>query len=113
MTLEVTSTAREGAIVLAVKGDIDMSSADKLRRALDDAPARDRLVVDLTGVGYLDSAGVKVLYDCLDRSPELIVEPDAVILRILAITGLHEHLNIRNPQGGRLDGARGAGVTGA
>jgi anti-sigma B factor antagonist len=97
MTLEVTSTAHEGAVTLAVKGDIDMASADRFRRALDDAPAGDRLVVDLTGVGYLDSAGVKVLYDHLDRNPELIIDPDAVILRVLAITGLHDRLNIRNP----------------
>ena len=97
MTLEVTSTAGEGAVTLAVTGDIDMSSADRFRRALDDAPTGNRLVVDLTGVGYLDSAGVKVLYDHLDRNPELIIDPDAVILRVLAITGLHDRLNIRNP----------------
>jgi anti-sigma B factor antagonist len=97
MTFEVTSTTHEGAVKLAVKGDIDMSSAEQLRQALDDAPAGDRLVLDLTAVSYLDSAGVKVLYDHLDRNPELIIDPDAVILRILAITGLHDRLNIRNP----------------
>jgi anti-sigma B factor antagonist len=97
MTLEVASIARDGAITLAVKGDIDMASAEQFRRVLDDAPAGEHLVVDLTGVSYLDSAGVKVLYDHLDRDPELIIEPDAVILRILAITGLHDRLNIRHP----------------
>jgi anti-anti-sigma factor len=97
MTLEVATTARDGAITLAVKGDIDMSSAEQFCQVLDDAPAGDHLVVDLTGVSYLDSAGVKVLYDHLDRDPELIIEPDAVILRILAITGLHDRLNIRHP----------------
>ena len=97
MTFEVSSPTHDGAVKLAVKGDIDMASADQLRRALDDAPAGDRLVLDLTAVSYLDSAGVKVLYDHLDRNPELIIDPDAVILRILAITGLHDRLNIRHP----------------
>ncbi len=96
MNLQVASTAQDGAVTLVCSGDIDMSSADRFRQALDGAPAG-RLVVDLTGVGYLDSAGVKVLYDYLGRDPELIIEPDAVILRVLAITGLRDRLTIRNP----------------
>jgi anti-sigma B factor antagonist len=97
MTLEVTSSVQDGIITMIVKGDIDMSSADRFRRSLDDVPAGCRLVVDLTGVDYLDSAGVKVLYDHLGRDPELIIDPDAVILRVLAITGLRDRLTIRNP----------------
>jgi anti-sigma B factor antagonist len=97
MTLEVTSSAQDGIVTVIVRGDIDMSSADRFRRSLDDVPAGSRLVVDLTGVDYLDSAGVKVLYDHLGRDPELIIEPDAVILRVLAITGLRDRLTIRHP----------------
>ena len=96
MTLEVTSSAQDGIVTMIVEGDIDMSSADQFRRSLDDVPAGSRLVVDLTGVDYLDSAGVKVLYDHLGRDPELIIDPDAVILRVLAITGLRDRL-IRHP----------------
>ena len=98
MTLEVvTSSAQAGVVTMAVKGDIDMASAGRFRRSLDAVPAGSRLVVDLTGVDYLDSAGVKVLYDHLGRDPELIIDPDAVILRVLAITGLRDRLTIRHP----------------
>jgi len=97
MNLEVSTAVQDGVVKLVFKGDIDMSSADRFRRALDAAPAGDRLILDLTGVDYLDSAGVKVLYDHLGLDPELIAEPGAIILRVLAITGLCDRLTIRNP----------------
>jgi anti-sigma B factor antagonist len=54
----------EGAIVVArVRGDVDLSNAADLRRALEAAatPDRDAVIVDLAEVGYLDSSGVSVL----------------------------------------------------
>jgi anti-sigma B factor antagonist len=95
MSFEVTSAAKDGTVTVFVRGEIDMTSAQEFRRALDDAPAADRLVVDLTGVGFLDSAGVKVLYDHLDRRPELVVGAGAFINRILTITGLTDVLTVR------------------
>jgi anti-sigma B factor antagonist len=95
MSLEVTRTERDDAVTLTVKGEIDMSSAGEFRRALDDSNAPGRLVLDLTGVEYLDSAGVKVLYDHLGLHPEVVVSSGTVILRILAITGLLDQLTIR------------------
>jgi anti-sigma B factor antagonist len=95
MSLEVIQVTRDGTIMLAVKGEIDMASAGEFRRSLDDAPDRGRLVLDLTGVEYLDSAGVKVLYDHLGRHPEVVVNSGAVILRVLAITGLRDLLDVR------------------
>jgi anti-sigma B factor antagonist len=95
MSLEVTRTQRDDAVTLTVKGEIDMSSAGEFRRALDDSNAPGRLVIDLTGVEYLDSAGVKVLFDHLGLHPEVVVSSGAVILRILAITGLLDQLTIR------------------
>ena len=95
MNLEVTQTVRDETVTLAVKGEIDMSSAGEFRRALDDVPAPGRLVLDLTAVDYLDSAGVKVLYDHLGRQPEVLVTAGAVVLRVLAITGLGDQLAVR------------------
>ena len=95
MSLAVTSTVQDGTVTLAVQGEIDMSNAQEFRRALDEAPGAGRLVLDLTGVDYLDSAGVKVLYDPLGRRPELVVSSGAVILRVLAITGLGDLLPVR------------------
>ncbi|HEY2518848.1 MAG TPA: STAS domain-containing protein [Streptosporangiaceae bacterium] len=95
MSLEVTQATRDETVMLAVRGEIDMASAGEFRRALDDTPDQGRLVLDLTGVEYLDSAGVKVLYDHLGRHPEVVVNSGAVILRVLAITGLRDLLDVR------------------
>jgi anti-sigma B factor antagonist len=57
---------RDGAAaVLAVSGEVDMATAPRLRRdvlaALRDAP--EALVLDLTGVTFLGSAGLTVLVE--------------------------------------------------
>ena len=95
MSLEVTRTVRDETVTLTVKGEIDMASAGSFRQALDDSTGPGRLVLDLTGVEYLDSAGVKVLYDHLGQYPEVLVSSGTVILRVLAITGLRDQLTIR------------------
>ncbi|HEY2238108.1 MAG TPA: STAS domain-containing protein [Streptosporangiaceae bacterium] len=95
MNFEVTRTERDETVTLAVKGEIDMSSAGEFRRALDDSQAASRLVLDLTGVDYLDSAGVKVLFDHLGQQPEVMVSSGTVILRVLDLTGLRDQLAIR------------------
>jgi anti-anti-sigma factor len=66
-----------------------------IRLTWGDSRLRSQLVLDLTGVEYLDSAGVKVLDDHLGRQPELVVSSGAVILRVLAITGLGDLLPVR------------------
>lgn len=56
--------ARDGVPVARLRGEIDLSNADSLLRALENAVDDDSrgLVVDLTEVGYLDSAGVRLLF---------------------------------------------------
>lgn len=95
MTLQLTSTVDNGTVTVAVAGEIDMATADQFRRGLAAATGHDRLVVDLTAVDFLDSAGIRVLYEYVDHRPELIVVADGFIARILTITGLHDILPIR------------------
>ena len=59
------STRRDadGVPVVTAVGEIDMSNADRFRDTLGQAAGDGgRLVVDLTGVEYLDRAGVHVLF---------------------------------------------------
>ena len=51
---------RGGVEIVRVSGEIDTSNAHELERALQ-AVAASRAVVDLTGLEYLDSAGVRAL----------------------------------------------------
>ena len=60
----VASAGDEGDRILTVTGEIDMSNAAGFGAALDRELADGAaLTVDLTGVTYLDSAGVAALFD--------------------------------------------------
>lgn len=56
--------SREGAVIARVTGEIDMSNARELRDAIADQTPNDALgvVIDLTSIDYVDSAGVAMLY---------------------------------------------------
>lgn len=54
----------DGVIIAAVRGEIDVSNASEIGRALIDVPNRVLgLVVDLGQVGHLDSTGIALLYE--------------------------------------------------
>lgn len=89
----VSRTERAGVVVLAVSGEVDLSSAPQLGEtisaAMEDRPAV--LVVDLTEVEVLTSAGVAVLYGGHNRAGDTdfrIVASRAPVLRPLQILGL-------------------------
>ncbi|MFE9011909.1 anti-anti-sigma factor [Streptomyces sp. CS090A] len=86
MTTPLTLTASrrpDGTTVLTAVGEIDMSNAQSLATALDDAPGP--LVLDLSDVEYLDSAGLSVLFPHAERL-ELIANP--ALEPVLSISGL-------------------------
>ncbi|MCM6775392.1 STAS domain-containing protein [Nocardia sp. CDC159] len=84
--LEITVQHRDQAAVLAITGEIDMSNADRLRAALEAALLPDeQLVVDLTGVDYLDSSGLAVL---LPQARRLRVLASAMLRKTLTVGGL-------------------------
>jgi anti-anti-sigma factor len=60
---------RDGVVVTAITGEVDIANARGLERlivnALDDDAAG--LVVDLAGLGFLDGSGVHLLYSLDDR----------------------------------------------
>jgi anti-sigma B factor antagonist len=87
MTTPLTLTTNrqpDGRQVLTADGEIDMSNAAQLRDALAQTGAGP-VVVDLTAVGYLDSAGLTVLFTHADHI-ELVV--NSLLAPVLTISGL-------------------------
>jgi anti-anti-sigma factor len=84
-----------GAVLARLSGEIDLSNAgrveDKLTGGLTGATA---VAVDLSGLSYLDSAGLALLSRLSGRlasasgSLRLVVPPDAMVSRTLTISGL-------------------------
>ncbi|PRH78033.1 anti-anti-sigma factor [Streptomyces solincola] len=97
MTTPLTLTAGtrpDGTAVLKAAGEIDMSNTDALADALDTTPGH--LVVDLTAVEYLDSAGLSVLFAHADRI-ELIAP--ALLAPVLTTSGLADLAPVHGPEG--------------
>lgn len=76
--------------VVVVTGDIDLANVDEFQNAMTAAcDGSPDLTVDLTGVGYCDSAAVRALFNlaALTRLT-MIVKPTGHISTLLAISGL-------------------------
>ena len=82
---------------LRLSGEIDASSSSTLASWLDPLPGTDRLALDLAGVAFLDSSGLRVLIDAHRRAEAagrrlVIVNPSAVVQRLFEISGLTGYL---------------------
>ena len=86
----VAGPGDNGDRVLTVTGEIDMSNAAEFGAALDrELAAGPAVTVDLTGVAYLDSAGVAVLFDRAGAHDLRLVAP-RLLDRVLRVSGLTE-----------------------
>ncbi|MEV4757005.1 STAS domain-containing protein [Micromonospora sp. NPDC049559] len=100
MTTPLTLTTGrhpDGSLVLTAVGEIDMSNVDALTGALTEAVTRtgdEPLVVDLTAVEYLDSAGLAALYAHVERI-RLVANP--ILAPVLTISGLAELTTVEGP----------------
>lgn len=69
MAFAIESRPGTGHVVLGVHGDVDLASAAELREHLRLAVERyDTVVVDLDGVGFMDSTGLGVLVTAYNRA---------------------------------------------
>jgi anti-sigma B factor antagonist len=85
----------EGSAIARLSGDIDLSNAEALKRSIADSISNQefRLVIDLSDVRYLDSAGIAMLFHLLRRLADhqqqliLLVPADSPIRRTLQVSG--------------------------
>jgi anti-anti-sigma factor len=98
--LAITVERSGWTLVVAVDGDVDLSTAPMLRHALDEALGRAprRIVVDLSLVRFLNTAGLEVLLDAHRRAgPDTdlrLVATTRATWRPLQLTRTHERLVI-------------------
>jgi anti-sigma B factor antagonist len=94
------ATQRDGEQVnLAVGGEIDISTADALERAIADAinGGSGTVIVDLSDVTFMDSAGINALLkgrrwaDAKDQQFR-VTGATGIVRQILDVTGVAEHL---------------------
>jgi len=96
MTVRIERRDTAGNVVVALRGDLDLDSAPTVREALieamGEAPAP-RIVVDLEGLDFIDSAGLGVLVGGLERARSMdgelvLVATGRSVVKVLELTGL-------------------------
>jgi anti-anti-sigma factor len=111
---EVEVLVRDGVSVARVRGEIDLSNADSIFSTLAraGAPTSTGLVVDLSQVEYLDSAGVRLLFRLAralgeaDRTLRTVVPGDATIRRVLELANVEERFGVDESEDAALANVR-------
>jgi anti-anti-sigma factor len=82
----------DGAVEIEVDGEVDLSVADRLQNAIENAGSGSTLI-DLTRCTFIDSTGIAVILRahrlCAEDGGRLVAHsPSRQVLRVLTITGL-------------------------
>jgi anti-anti-sigma factor len=118
----LTFDERDAVTIARLVGEIDISNADDIERELRATSRRGggSLVVDLAGVGFLDSAwlhlATRISADLRSRGETLclVVPPDATVRRTLVLAGMGGVAPIADTEEeaiARVTGARQGGRT--
>ncbi len=89
-------TTRSDCVIVTVSGDVDLRTTATLSRTLEAAATTSRtdcLVIDMTDLSFIDSAGLGVLIHAQNRaeargSSIVLVHPPQLVRRLLTNTGL-------------------------
>jgi anti-sigma B factor antagonist len=91
-----------GACVVRLAGELDLYNAPRVRDALRDAcgDSAERVVVDLSGVDFIDSTALGVLIEAQTRMDNrrafLLAAPGLETRRALEISGLDRHFSVHD-----------------
>ncbi|WP_409332193.1 STAS domain-containing protein [Trujillonella humicola] len=99
--MSVTTARTESGASVSVRGEVDCSTAPRMRDCIDSllAAAPRELVVDLTEVTFLDSAGLHALVTARSRADEAgarlrVLVATRAALRPIQVTGLWDVLGV-------------------
>lgn len=92
-------TVSDDASAVVAEGQIDAHTSEALEEALSAAAADSELGLDLAGVSFIDSSGLRVIVRTHKRQLAgggrlTIVGPSDAVVRLLDITGLTSQLQI-------------------
>jgi anti-anti-sigma factor len=101
---EVEIIPDDVAPLVRIRGEIDLSNTASIRAELIEAVPRDALgiILDLTGTTYLDSSGVRLLFDLAERLQArrqrlaLVVTEAALVRRVLVLTKLDDAVPVHD-----------------
>ena len=96
-----TKRARDEATV-TVAGELDVSNAEALDRAIRDAEESDarRIVIDMRELAFIDSTGLSVLLSARrrldDRRLRFVASKHDPVIRVIALTDTGDAMGLRS-----------------
>jgi anti-anti-sigma factor len=93
---------RDSVQLVRIAGEVDISNAGQLEDEISDAVPNDALglVLDLSATSYLDSAGIRMLFELAERtegrrqSLAIVVPGDSLIRHSLAVTEVEQAMSV-------------------
>ncbi len=109
MDLGINVNKSESGTIVATTGELDVHSAGSLEKVLQDLISQgdSTIVLDLTGLEFLDSTGLGVMVKALKWAQDAggslrVVADDEKITKVFTITGLEEALSLTSTNEGNL-----------
>lgn len=95
--MEIGRERHPNATVLRLAGELDLATAPDVLAAVEAAAGDDgsRLVLDMSGVSFIDSTGVRTLLEAnrVAGNDLTLLAPSPAVTRVLELTELRGHLN--------------------
>jgi anti-sigma B factor antagonist len=90
---------RAEGVRLVLSGELDLAGIDRLLSAGENVPEGGTLTLDLAGLSFMDSSGLKVLMNLDRRSTRegwslAIESPRGQVMRLLRLCGFEQRLPI-------------------
>jgi anti-anti-sigma factor len=85
---------------VALSGEVDASNAEEVRIGVEDAISEPTLVLDLTRLDYVDSAGIRALFAVSECAAargcrcRIVVGEDTPVRRVLDVAGISSAFQI-------------------
>ena len=96
--LNITKNVRDDAVTLHVEGRLDTTTAPLLETELQQVAGVAALVLDLDGLSYISSAGLRVLLSAQKRTKGQgdmkVVNACEAVMEIFDVTGFSDILHI-------------------
>lgn len=99
--MNLKTTAEHNTATIAIDGRLDtMTSPELIAEIGKVAPANDKLILDVSGLEYISSAGVRALVTAHKQMAKkggfTVKSPSKNVLEIIKLTGLTAILNIQD-----------------
>lgn len=100
--LEASVERLDGCELVTARGEVDIATTPRLREVIDQALARssDALVIDLTGVTFMESTGLRAMLEARlraeaeGRSLAVVCKPGGPVHRLFELTNTTESLRV-------------------